>query len=110
VLQLPGMLEHMSDIIQELSNKKKINVELIDERQGYKATEVYTLVTKDLKFDLSPDEIKMIDRVVQKYGHLNGKELEILTHAEAPYIGTKSGEMIAYELAYYRGTDFSVNA
>ncbi|MBI2064663.1 MAG: SocA family protein [Candidatus Yanofskybacteria bacterium] len=102
--------EHMTDIIQELSNEGKINVKTVDERPGYNATEVYKLVSGDLKFNLSMDEIKIIDRVVQKYGHLNGKELEILTHAEAPYVGTKSGEIIAYELAYYRGTDFSISA
>ena len=102
--------EHMPDIIQGLSNEDKISVEYIDERQGYNATEVYKLTSDNLEFDFSPEETEMLDRVVKKYGHLNGKELEILTHAEAPYVGTKSGEIIAYELAYYRGTDFSVNA
>lgn len=102
--------EHMPDVIQELSDKNKINVELVDEHPGYNATEVYKLVTKDLKFDLSAEEIKILDRVIQNYGHLDGKKLQILTHAEAPYVGTKSGEVIAYELAYYRGTDFSGNA
>lgn len=109
-LPMGPLPEHMLDIIQELSNKNIIQVESINEYPGYNATEVYKLVTEDLKFNFSPEEVKMIDRVIQKYGHLNGKELEVLTHAEAPYVGTKPGEVIAYELAYYRGTDFSVNA
>src|SRR3989344_299060 len=50
---------------------------------------------------------KMLDRVAVKYGHLNGKQLEELSHAEAPYIGTELRKEIPYELAFYRGTDFS---
>src|SRR3989344_2788337 len=50
---------------------------------------------------------KMLGVVVVKYGHLNGKQLEELSHAEAPYIGTELRKEIPYELAFYRGTDFS---
>jgi uncharacterized phage-associated protein len=48
----------------------------------------------------------MLDRVIARYGQLNGKQLEDLTHAEAPYIGTEPSQTIAYELSSYRGTDF----
>jgi len=101
--------EYMSKIVQQLSDENKIKVEYVKEHPD-NATEVYKLINKSLKFDFNSEETKVLDRVIQKYGHLNGKELETLTHAEAPYIGTKSGEIIAYELAYYRGTDFSGNA
>ena len=63
--------------------------------------------SKDICF--SEEEKEMLDRVIVKYGHLNGKQLEDLTHAEAPYIGTKPKE-IPYELAFYRGTDFNSHA
>ncbi len=101
--------EHMPEIIQQLSKGNKIRVEFVREHPD-NVTEVYKLIGDNLKFDFNFEETKILDRVIQKYGHLNGKELETLTHAEAPYIGTKSGETIAYELAYYRGTDFSGNA
>ena len=52
------------------------------------------------------EERSMLDRVVLKYGHLTGKQLEELSYAEAPYAGTKLREEIPYELTYYRGTDF----
>ena len=55
------------------------------------------------------EEIKILDRVVIKYV-TNGKQLEDLTHGEAPYIGTEPNKEIVYELAYYRGTDFTENA
>ena len=59
----------------------------------------------DTAFD--GEEKKMLDRVIMRYGHLNGKQLEELSHAEAPYIGTELRKDIPYELAFYRGTDFS---
>src|SRR3989344_2830279 len=49
---------------------------------------------------------KMLSRIVTKYGRLNGKQLEELSHAEAPYVGTELRKEIPYELAFYRGTDF----
>ncbi|PIP28519.1 MAG: hypothetical protein COX29_00820, partial [Candidatus Moranbacteria bacterium CG23_combo_of_CG06-09_8_20_14_all_35_22] len=50
---------------------------------------------KDPKISVfSEEEMKMLDRVIAKYGNLNGKQLEDLTHAEAPYSGTKLNEEI----------------
>jgi len=37
---------------------------------------------------------------------LNGKELENLTHMEAPFVGTEDKKEIPYELSFYRGTEF----
>ena len=53
------------------------------------------------------DEKFIIDRVIEKYGRLTGKELEVLTHAEAPYVATEPDDTIDYELAFYRGTNFN---
>jgi len=55
------------------------------------------------------DEIFIMERVAEKYGQLTGKQLEILTHAEAPYIATEQNEVIDYGLAFYRETAFDDN-
>ena len=60
--------------------------------------------------NFSKEERQILDRVILKYGNLSGKQLEDLTHAEAPYIGTAPNQEIAYELAYYRGTNMDENA
>ncbi|MDE2172759.1 MAG: SocA family protein [Patescibacteria group bacterium] len=100
----PISLENVSSAMTE---KREIQIDRVPVQEGYNATEVYkTLKKPDLSLFTS-DEIRMLDRVVSKYGHLNGKQLEDLTHAEAPYAGTQSGHEIYYELAYYRGTDFT---
>ncbi len=69
-------------------------------------TEVFTATEAPDCSVFSEDEKFILNRVIEKYGNLNGKQLEILTHAEAPYIATEPNDKIEYELAFYRGTDF----
>jgi len=56
---------------------------------------------------LMPKREKCSTALSLNTGHLNGTQLEELSHAEAPYIGTELRSEIPYELAFYRGTDFS---
>ena len=100
---MPSALE---EITVEMAKKKKLGVTQIEEREGYNPTEVYTCLTKPDLSVLDEKEKKMLDRVVLKYGHLTGKQLEELSHAEAPYVGTELRKEIPYELSFYRGTDF----
>lgn len=53
---------------------------------------------------LTKDEMKMIDRVVAKYGKMSGGQLEALTHSEPPYNAVGDREQIPYEYSYYRDT------
>ena len=101
---VPSALE---DIVEDMSEKGMINVKKIEEREGYIATEIYECKSGADMSIFNEDEKKMLDRIVVKYGHLNGKQLENLSHAEAPYIGTELRKEIPYELAFYRGTDFN---
>ena len=97
----------LEEITTALTKRKEIVVEKIDEWNGYNPTEVYKVLEKPDISVFSNEEKKMLDRIVRKYGHLNGKELENLTHSEAPYIGAEDKKEIPYELSFYRGTDFS---
>lgn len=98
----------MVKITEELVKNRKIEIKTIQEwGEGYAPTEIYKcLVEPDLSvFD--DDEIKMLNRIVKKYGALNGEQLAELSHSEAPYVGTELRKNIPYELSFYRGTDFS---
>lgn len=97
----------LEKITSEMSKKKILEVSSIKEREGYISTETYKCITIPDISVFNKEEIKMIDRVITKYGHLNGKQLEELSHAEAPYIATKLKSEISYELSFYRGTDFA---
>lgn len=101
---VPSALE---EITADLVKKKMLGIERVEEHEGYNPTEVYrALVEPDISV-FSDEEKKMLDRIVLKYGHLTGKQLEDLSHAEAPYAATKLYEEVPYEFTYYRGTDFS---
>ncbi len=97
----------LDQITADMTNKKMIEIKKVEEREGYIATEVYHCIAKPDISVFTDEEKKMLDRVATKYGHLNGKQLEELTHNEAPYIGTELKKEIPFELSYYRGTDFS---
>ena len=101
---LPSIFEA---VISEMSKKKLLAVENIEEHDGYNATEVYRCLIEPDVSAFDEEEKKMLDRIITKYGYLNGKQLEELSHAEAPYIGTELRKEIPYELAFYRGTDFN---
>lgn len=100
----PSTLE---DVILRMEKENILDVESVDNGGSYHPTEVYRAKLPQKMSALSEEEKQMLDRIVIKYGHLNGKQLEELSHAEAPYIGTELREEIPYELAYYRETDFS---
>ena len=101
---VPSALE---EITAEMTKRKMLRIDRIEEREGYNPTEVYTCLAEPDVFVFDGEERKMLDRISIKYGHLTGKQLEELSHAEAPYVGTELRKDIPYELAFYRGTDFS---
>ncbi|MFA6097274.1 MAG: Panacea domain-containing protein [Candidatus Paceibacterota bacterium] len=90
-------------------NGKEIDIKQEKERADFNPTEIYKARRK-IERNFSKEEHEILDRVILKYGHLSGKQLEDLTHAEAPYIGTAPNQEIAYELAFYRGTNMEENA
>ena len=96
----------LEKITEEMVGKNILAIQQVEEREGYIPTEVYKCATDPDVSVFNKEEIKILDRVIAKYGHLTGKQLEDLSHAEAPYIGTALKEEIPYELALYRGTEF----
>ncbi len=94
-------------ITDEMEKKKLLDIQQVEEAYGLNPTEVYKSKKAPDMSVFTKDEKAILDRVLVKYGQLTGKQLENLTHAEAPYIGTDPTKEIAFELAHYRGTDFS---
>lgn len=93
-------------VTKEMQKGNRLTVKQT-EWHGY-PTEVYACVLKcPPPKHLTTEEKTMLDRVAKKYGGLTGKQLEDLSHQEAPYIATELQQEISYELTYYRGTDFT---
>jgi len=98
----------LEKITQSMGQNGELKIENIEEfGSQYAPTEVYRCTKKNfLSVQLSVSEKQMLDRIIKKYGGLTGKQLEELSHQEAPYLATEVQKEIPYELAYYRGTEF----
>ena len=101
---VPSALE---EITEEMKKKKMLAIERIEEHKGYNPTEVFRYIAEPDMSVFDTKEKKMLDRIVLKYGNLTGKQLEELSHAEAPYTAAEPYQEVPYEFTYYRGTDFS---
>lgn len=97
----------MDSVVSEMGRDGLIQIEKVPTGSGLAETEVYTALSEPDVSVFNNDEIEILDRVVEKYTNLNGKQLEDLSHAEAPYLATEPFQEIAYELAFYRDTDFN---
>ncbi len=102
---LPVMLGKVTSMMVK---KKLLKIDSVQEwGEEYAPTEVYKCSVKPDLSVFNKNELKMLDRIVRRYGSLNGEQLAELSHAEAPYAATESYKEIPYEFTYYRGTDFS---
>lgn len=99
--------EHYTEVLDKMHKTGSLGVKEIKVNHGYLPTTTYSSKKKPDVSVFDEDDIRILEHVVAKYGRLNGKQLEDLTHAEAPYVGTEPNDEIVYELAFYRGTDFS---
>src|SRR5271170_8070237 len=90
----------LDEVTTAMVDEQQISIEHVAEREGYNPTEVYTCLVEPKDSALDDDEKKMLDRIVTKYGHLSGKQLQELSHVEAPYIATELKHEIPYELAF----------
>ena len=98
----------LSEVVNELVAKKKLSVKSVREwGKDYAPTEIFRCIENANTAAFDPDELRMLDRIVKRYGRLNGEQLAELSHAEAPYTAAKLYQEIPYEFTYYRGTDFS---
>ncbi|MBP6942496.1 MAG: SocA family protein [Candidatus Buchananbacteria bacterium] len=94
-------------VTAKMIEDKLLLIEQVDKRPGYHPLNVYKCTVDCDYSNLDAHERAMLNRVIAKYGHLNGKQLEDISHMEAPYLGTEAKNDIPYELAMYRSTDFS---
>jgi uncharacterized phage-associated protein len=99
--------EALNSVLEELSKEKLLSISHIKEwGKDYAPTEVFKCSADSDTSTLTLEERQMLDRIVRRYGGLNGEQLAELSHTEAPFTAAEPYQEIAYEFAYYRGTDF----
>ena len=60
------------------------------------------------KINLSAPEIEMIDQVLEKYGDKTATWLSDYSHKDIPWASHDQGEMIDYDVVFYRDDSYSV--
>ena len=74
---------------------------------GYPQTRYIPLVKADLT-DMSAAEKDVIDRVVDRFSDWSASAISEYSHKDLPWKATEDGDIIDYELAFYRESPFSV--
>jgi len=74
---------------------------------GYPQTRYLPLVKADLT-ELRASEKEIIDRVIEQMSDWSAAAISNYSHKDMPWLATKEGEEINYELAFYRDAPFSV--
>ena len=75
--------------------------------QGYPQTRYLPLQKANLT-ELLASEKEVIDRVIEQMSDWSATAISNYSHKDIPWIASKEGEEINYELAFYREAPFSV--
>ena len=76
------------------------------EYHGYPQTRYLPLEKADLT-ELRASETEVIDRVIEQMSDWSAAAISNYSHKDMPWLATKEGEEINYELAFYRDAPFS---
>lgn len=95
---------YFDGIVDQLVKDGYIEIKKVVMSPMYENPAVIYIPKKKMNYRFSKQEQKMLDRVVDKYGSLTGKDLEVLSHAQPPYAAVELGEVIPYEYSYYRNS------
>lgn len=82
---------------------ERIKVPYFDKVQ----TRYIPLVSADLR-TISGAEKEVIDKVIEQFSDWSAAAISSYSHRDMPWLASKEGEEISYELAFYREAPFSV--
>lgn len=100
---VPQKLDTIINQMMEKGMIKRIKTEYYDKMQ----TRYIPLAKPDLK-ELMASEKEVIDRVIEQMSDWSAAAISNYSHKDMPWLASKEGEEINYELAFYRDTPFSV--
>lgn len=102
-----GPVPHkMDSIIGQMIEKGQLQ-RVKTEYHGYPQTRYMPLEKADLT-QLKASEKEIIDKVIEQMSDWSASAISIYSHKDMPWLASKEGEEIEYELAFYREPPFSV--
>lgn len=98
--------QNLDFIINDMIESEAIQ-RLKTEYHGYPQTRYIPLVKADLT-EFKASEKEVIDRVIEQMSDWSASAVSNYSHKDIPWMVSKDGEEINYELAFYREPPFSV--
>lgn len=96
--------KNMEEIVNQLCKNGQIKTVSQKSSNGYDIVE-YKLIDNPI-IKLTTEEKSILDRIQKLYIDKTGKELEDISHLQAPWNAVEMYQVINLELSYYRATDF----
>lgn len=100
---VPNNISSVIDEMIKIGEIKRIKTEF----HGYHQTRYLPLTKPDLT-ELKASEIEVIDRVINQLSDYYASAISDYSHRDIPWQATEEGEVIDYELAFYREKPYSV--
>lgn len=107
-LQFGPVPQKMDQILLKMESKHQVK-SIKTEYHGFIQKRFIPLAKPDLK-QLSAAEIETIDQVINQLSDYTARGISDYSHKDMPWKATKDGEIIDYELAFYREPPFSARA
>jgi uncharacterized phage-associated protein len=95
--------KHFDEVMSKLKTEGKIK-ETKNKICEYNQIKFISLQQPDLS-KLSAQEMKEIDRVINKLGNMNATQVSALSHEDMPWKTAKDNEVLDYNMVFYRVTD-----
>ncbi|WP_439185171.1 type II toxin-antitoxin system antitoxin SocA domain-containing protein [Carboxylicivirga taeanensis] len=97
--------QKLDSIIKQMIASKMI-MRFKTEYHGYPQTRYIPLVKPNLK-SLKASEKDILDKVIEQYSDWSASAISEYSHKDMPWLASKEGEVIDYELAFYREHPYS---
>ncbi len=97
---------HFDDAVRELEVEGKIETTVAT--FGTFDQQKFLPVKKPSLDLLTANELQVIENDIAKYCSMNAKQISAFSHRDIPYKATAEGDIIDYELVFYRDVLFSV--
>jgi uncharacterized phage-associated protein len=96
------------DSCEKLVNTEKIRIEETETAGGNTMFKCISIDEPSIG-SFSKRDLETIDWVIERYGNLTPRTISDLSHNDIPWVSTKPGEIIDYELVFYRNDMTSVS-
>lgn len=98
--------QKLDSIVLQMIDKGQLQ-RVKTEYHGFPQTRYLPLVKADLT-ELKASEKEVIDRVIEQLSDWSAASISNYSHKDMPWLASKEGEEINYELVFYRDAPFSV--